>query len=367
MDVFKDGEIHLFGPVGDDFGFGDGFRLGDVYDALGRVGRGNDVTVRINSGGGLVDDGVGIFNALKAHRGKVTVSVEAIAASAASVIAMAGDDVVMRTGAVMMIHDPALITLGDAAEHERSMRALETLAAGMADIYAEKSGRSAEQCRADMKAETWFGATEAVNAGYADRSEDVEENAADTTPEPTAFDYRLYLHAPERLVALAAAKDWKVAPRSKAKTTPAAPLPSPTGPDSDAKVAEALEIARLCAAAGEVALGEQLIRAGATTAQARERLDYVRQVREKVASARRSFPIIGAALADTYIALSTPLDDVTRDLYERMAVAQSPEISTAHQPAEELAGGAAPTPGHSVSAKDIYARRRDARATRGNL
>jgi ATP-dependent Clp protease protease subunit len=215
VDVLVDGELVLYGTVGDGF-LMPGFTARDVVDALARIGRTTDITVRINSGGGYTDEGVAIFNALKAHRGDVTVFVDGMAASAASAIAMAGDTVVMRTGALMMIHDPSGITVGDVAEHQKSLDWLEHTAAALADIYAEKSGKAADECRADMRDETWLSAEEAVAQGYAD------EVQADASIEPTAFDYRVYAHAPERLVAMATSNNWSLgkpkAPPTKTAT-----------------------------------------------------------------------------------------------------------------------------------------------------
>jgi hypothetical protein len=123
---------------------------------------------------------------------------------------MAGDDVVMRTGAVMMIHDPASITFGDAADHEKTLAALETIANAIADIYAERTGSKPEEMRDAMKTETWLSARDAVKRGFADRTEKAKAS------EPTAFDYRLYQNAPERMVALAESRDWTIQAEQRA-------------------------------------------------------------------------------------------------------------------------------------------------------
>src|SRR4051812_38410199 len=100
--LIRNGDLVLNGPVGGSFFSETGFSDNDVIEALTELE--GDITVRINSGGGSAFQGIGIFNALKAHDGKVTVAVDGIAASAASIIAMAGEDIVMREGAMMMIH-----------------------------------------------------------------------------------------------------------------------------------------------------------------------------------------------------------------------------------------------------------------------
>lgn len=190
--LYVNGEILLYGDVGDPWGWGDGFTPADVAQALAAHGPG-DVTVRINSGGGIAWDGTAIFSLLKAHSGQVKVVVDGIAASAASLIAMSGDAIEMRGGAMMMIHDASGITWGTAADHEKSAGMLDKLSGQYARIYSERSARSEADIRAYMLAETWFTAEEAVEAGLATA---VVETV---TVETAAFDYRVYAHAPEGL------------------------------------------------------------------------------------------------------------------------------------------------------------------------
>lgn len=201
MPILVDGELVLYGFVGDDF-WDEGFTASQVIDALAMLGRDADVTVRINSGGGYIDDGIAIYNALQAHRGKVSIVVDAIAASSASVIAMAGDTITMRAGALMMIHDPARFTWGNAGDHEKSTEQLNKLADLMADIYAEQSGEDADAIREDMKGELWLTGEEAVERGFATDTEGGRAKAV------AAFDYRVFAHAPKRLVAKAKKEKW---------------------------------------------------------------------------------------------------------------------------------------------------------------
>ena len=132
-----------------------------------------DVTVRINSYGGDSFEGVAVKNALRAHAGQVTAIVDGVAASAASVIAVCGADrVVMRPGAELMIHDAWTFADGNAADLTKVAADLERTSQAMAEMYAEKAGGDAEQWRDMMRAETWFSAQEAVDAGLADAVED---------------------------------------------------------------------------------------------------------------------------------------------------------------------------------------------------
>ncbi|MEZ5769904.1 MAG: Clp protease ClpP [Paracoccaceae bacterium] len=196
-----------------------------MIDALAELGRDTDITVRINSAGGYTDDGIAIYNALTAHKGLVSVVVDGIAASAASVIAMAGDTITMRAGALMMIHDPAGLTWGDAAAHEKSRATLDKLADLMAGIYADRTGGDAAAIRADMREEVWMTGEEAVAAGYATHASEGKARAV------AAFDYRIYAHAPEKLVALAKRENWSLTAAAARKAASAAP-PKAQGKDS---------------------------------------------------------------------------------------------------------------------------------------
>jgi ATP-dependent Clp protease, protease subunit len=201
MTVLVNGELVLYGFVGENY-WGDGFTARDVVDALMEHGRDEPITVRINSGGGYVDDGIAIFNALTAHKGVVTVIVDSMAASSASIIAMAGDERVMRTGAMMMIHDPSGGVWGTASDMEKYAKVMEKHADNLASIYAEVTGGDAADIREDMKTELWMTADEAVDRGFATALDTKKAKAA------AAHDYSVYAHAPERLVALSTQKNW---------------------------------------------------------------------------------------------------------------------------------------------------------------
>jgi len=186
-------EILLYGDVGDPWGWGEGFTDRDVVLALAEHGPG-DVTVRLNSGGGIATFGVAIYSALKAHPGKVTVKIDGLAASAASIIAMAGNDILMREGALLMIHDTRTVAWGEAAELRRAADILDTLSAQYAGIYARRSGQAEADVRALMLAETWMSAESAIAAGFATGTIDEAEAVAFAR-----FDYRVYAKAPEGL------------------------------------------------------------------------------------------------------------------------------------------------------------------------
>ncbi|HEV7246778.1 MAG TPA: head maturation protease, ClpP-related [Shinella sp.] len=150
--------IDLFGVVGEDF------TPATVRAALPYSG---DITVAINSGGGIAVDGSAIYNILAAHRGKVAVEIIGIAASAASLIAMAGHTITMFDGSILMIHEPQNITIGDSAAHQKTVEQLEAHAVAYAKVYAKRAGIAEAAARQVMKAETWFTPDEAVTAGFA--------------------------------------------------------------------------------------------------------------------------------------------------------------------------------------------------------
>lgn len=183
-------QIYLYGDVGDPWGWGDGFTPEDVAQALVAHGTG-DVTVRINSGGGIATDGMAIYSLLKAHTGKVTIAIDGVAASAASLIAMAGDAREMRVGSMMMIHDPSGVTRGTAETHEQAAEFLHKLADNYAAVYAAACGMDAKEVRKLMLATTWLTADEAVEQKFATAK--IQEPASAMA----AFDYRVYANAPE--------------------------------------------------------------------------------------------------------------------------------------------------------------------------
>ncbi|ABE63180.1 peptidase S14, ClpP [Nitrobacter hamburgensis X14] len=216
MAVYQDGELVLYGIVGESF-WDEGFTASEVLAALAEHGRDNDLTVRLNSGGGIVNDAIAIYNALSTHKGKVTIQVDAIAASAATVIAMAGQEIVMRVGSIMMIHDPMNVTFGNIEDHEKTIEQLTAYANQMASIYAERSGNELDDVRSDMKAEIWLTAEQAVEKGYADKAEAAKAKAV------AAFDYRIYAHAPKSLTAMAVKKNWSFEAKEPAASAPVNP------------------------------------------------------------------------------------------------------------------------------------------------
>ena len=128
----------------------------------------DQIDLHINSPGGAVFDGVAIQNSIKHHKANVTVYIDGIAGSIASIIALAGDQVMIADNAYVMIHNPSSIVWGEAADMIKEAEVLDKLADGLAGDYARQMDITIEEARALMDAETWYLGQEAVDAGYAD-------------------------------------------------------------------------------------------------------------------------------------------------------------------------------------------------------
>jgi ATP-dependent protease ClpP protease subunit len=152
-----------------------------IYDEIGMWGvsasdfaaelnavKAPQIELRLNSPGGEVFDGIAIYNALRNHPAEITVRVEGLAASIASVIAMAGDRIVAEKTAQMMIHDGHAVCVGNAKDMLGAASLLDKCSDNIASIYADRAGGDVASWRARMQAETWFSAEEAKSVGLVD-------------------------------------------------------------------------------------------------------------------------------------------------------------------------------------------------------
>ncbi len=169
-EVNGNSEILLYGPIaGESSWWGDEVTPRTFAEDLESLG-GKDVTVRINSGGGDVFAAHAIHNQLVAYKGRVTVVIDGLAASAATIIAVAGDRIIMPSNALFMIHNPA-IGLSDyygADELLKAAEALNTIKGSIVAAYRKRCKVSAEEIAAMMDAETWMGAAECLEKGFVD-------------------------------------------------------------------------------------------------------------------------------------------------------------------------------------------------------
>lgn len=171
-----------------------GVDVNELVDQLRRT-KASTLHVRINSPGGDVFDGVAIYNALIRHDARVVVHVDGLAASIASVIAMAGDEIRMHEGSMMMIHDPWMIAIGPASEMRDAADLLDKVGRSISGIYEKRTGMSRDEISELMAAETWMDPEEAREKGFADKLVDSEGKAGPAN----RFDLSAFRNVPERL------------------------------------------------------------------------------------------------------------------------------------------------------------------------
>ncbi len=290
---------------------------------LGALDTKAPLNLRLNSPGGSVFDAVAIYNALQRHEGSVTVTIDGIAASAASYIAMAGDTVVMPENTFLMIHDPSGMVMGNAGDMRSMAEALDKIAGSLVRGYAAKSGRPDEGIAALMAAETWLDAADALELGLADKVIEPVRIAA-------SFDITRFRNAPADLVdAVEKAGSPgnsepksgdltdtipKPDPASAVATEPEKPSKTPTGPEPMTPDASAIR---------------------------NEAMSYAKAVVDLCRLAGQP------QMAASFLTAETSLEDIRKALIDARAAAE-PEITSSH-----------PQPGGSPEAKpwgDVIAR-----------
>lgn len=221
-----------------------GTTASDVARALSQVPT-DRVTVRVNSPGGSVFDGIAIYNLLRSHAGGVDVVVDGLAASAASFIAQAGETVTMAPHSRMMIHDAIGFAYGNAADMLELAALLDDLSANIATIYADSSGGDAAAFRELMLAETWLDPAQAVELGLATSTGDAaagdgEDPAAAEDPEDPMDRWR----ASNVFRATVNTREQGTAPAAPSAARRPAPAPAPSPARASADVAGIAAILR---------------------------------------------------------------------------------------------------------------------------
>ena len=178
-------ELLFNGPISEDTWFGDEVTPALFRDELSKVK--GDLTVWLNSPGGDVFAASQIYTMLRNHKGKVTVKINALAASAASVVAMAGDETLIAPTAMLMIHDPACYASGNKADMEKAIELLEEVKESIINAYEEKCHLSRSKIAKMMSEETWLNAKKALQLGFVDGILFAKEKqpAPEETPEET--------------------------------------------------------------------------------------------------------------------------------------------------------------------------------------
>lgn len=161
--------LSIYGRIGEGL-FEDGTPADRIVADLDAI-TASELHVHVNSPGGNVWDGLAMANALTAHPARVTTHIEGVAASIASVVALAADEVIIAENAMMMIHDPYTIAQGTADDMRAAAGMLDRITSALVATYTARSTMTADEVRAAMAAETWFSADEALSVGFADSKE----------------------------------------------------------------------------------------------------------------------------------------------------------------------------------------------------
>lgn len=181
----SDTELLFNGPISEDTWFGDEITPALFRNELSKIS--GDITVWLNSPGGDVFAASQIYTMLKNHNGKITVKIDGLAASAASVVAMAGDETLIAPTALMMIHDPSTVAFGNKADMEKVITLLEEVKESIINAYETKSNLSRNKISKMMSDETWLNAKKALEMGFVDgilfNGKSSEPQKTDTEPE----------------------------------------------------------------------------------------------------------------------------------------------------------------------------------------
>lgn len=264
-------EILVYGVISGFWGVGSAW-FAEQMAAAADAGV-EEIVVRINSVGGSVFEGIAIYNALASSEIPTRAVVDGLAASAASIILQGADSREMRRGSFVMVHNPSGFCMGESADMRKMADDLDAISGGLIDIYSESTGKSADDIRAIMDAETWYSAQAAVDEGFAD--EVLKKSRAKVAPSNQAVILRSYRNLPEAVAKMAGVKaaaevpedeegavETEAQPADEPETDPIEPDPAPAPeapaedpvpaaePEPVVPEAYAREVASLCVKAG---------------------------------------------------------------------------------------------------------------------
>ena len=186
----KEADVHLYGDIGEGM-FSDGVGAKEFNDDLKALGSIDQINLHVNSPGGSVFEGIAIYNMLRSHQAKVTCYVDGLAASIASVICMAGDKIVMPENAMMMIHDPWSMAIGNAEEMRKTADVMDKIKESLVMAYMGKCNLPEDEVRQMMSDETWMNGNDAAEMGFCDECTKPMKMAA------SVFDLSRYKKAPQ--------------------------------------------------------------------------------------------------------------------------------------------------------------------------
>ena len=295
----------------------------------------DEVDVEINSPGGDVFAGLAIYNGLRASGKKINVRVLGLAASAASLVAMAGDTIEMPENAFMMIHNPWGFAMGGADEMRNTADVLDKIGAGLVSTYAKRTGKTDQEITALLDAETWMTAQEAVDAGFATSVTAALAVKASYSEDRLPENVRLAFKAQAPAKATGAAGETQEVVEALA----------PVFGETLASYAQAV--------ANAAGLGQYAALWGADPAlrdpeQVTARAELAREVQALCVLAKRP------EMADKFIKAATPLQDVRADIFAALE-ADYEHVDTAPPAKQTQNLGAQPS---AVKGADIWAARR---------
>ena len=263
-----------------------------------------EINVRINCRGGMVFEGIAIYNALRLHKANVHISIEGLAASIASVIAMAGDTVTIAENAMMMIHNPYGWATGDAEAMRKTAEVMDKIADSIAVSYTARTGKSIEELKALMDAETWFTAQEALGMGLVDQIDEPVKAAA-------CFDLSRFTNAPA---------GFGRPPEPENRQEPEQEQPAVSAHEEPE--INAVAIAALCNEAGYPEKTEAFLRDKLSEDEVKNRLATFGEIKNLCAAARQTDK------AKDFIRANQSVDDVRNALFDLLTRDDAPINST---------------------------------------
>ncbi|MGC2970390.1 head maturation protease, ClpP-related [Paraburkholderia aspalathi] len=321
-----------------------------------------ELIVAVNSPGGDVFDAFAIYNALRRYAGKVTARVDGVAASAAGLVVMAGDQVVMPENAMLMIHNPWTIALGTAADLRSTADMMDKARDGILAAYRRKSGQTDEELTAMMDAETWLTALEAQSLGFCDVIEEPVRLAASTNAAGLLARFR---NSPEPVQALVEAGSDAPSSTAQISNDPAVndlsaenpPEPVPQDPEPVVVPEEpgvlAAHVFNACRAANLSMCAESIV----TLTALKDRSTIDSAIRDATDIAGLCLAAKLPELTAQFVGDGLNPDQVRARLFDRVTQAQ-PRVNNRQQPVFDEAGrsmhGVMPGP----KASSIYAARK---------
>lgn len=333
-------EIRIDGVIGGSWFDEDQTTAKSFAKSLKALGKPKALDIYINSPGGSVFDGNAIHGQLKRHTAHKTVYVEGLAASIASVIAMAGDEVVIPENAYLMIHRVSGMVAGDASDMRKNAEILEKIESGIVAVYVAKTGRDADEINEMMMDETWMTGPEAVALGFADRTTDAISATACLSPEVLQH----FKTPPAAMMMTPTPKDAPMTdeahlenspPAAEPAAVPERPAPpaSPASQDSPpatvdpvALAARSAHIAADCTGAGFPQLAAGLIARQASPDEVTSRLNSAAQIKAACELAKTPDRL------NAYLESGLSVNDVRADLFN-LLVARDQAAPVQTQPA----------------------------------